>query len=120
MSTSIGCGCVSGATESEVRPLELKQRAARARVGVGSVALAGLVWSASIKLLHRVGAPPQLAWAPAAPPAWFGASHLVAAATAYRGCPELGAIPSLVLRRRIETTCPPWDEIDRVLERKAA
>ena len=44
---------------------------------------------------------------------WFGASHLVAAATGYPGCPELGAIPSLMLRRRVATQCGPWEWIDR-------
>lgn len=48
---------------------------------------------------------------------WFGASHLVASATGYPGCPELGAIPSLVLRRRVATECGPWEWIDRWFDR---
>jgi len=28
-----------------------------------------------------------------------------------RGCPEMGAIPSLVLRRRISTVCKPWETV---------
>lgn len=43
---------------------------------------------------------------------WLGASHLVAAAIRYRGCPELGAIPTLVLGRRVETRCGPWELLD--------
>jgi hypothetical protein len=43
---------------------------------------------------------------------WFGASHLVASASGYDGCPELGAIPSLVLGRPVATDCGPWDWID--------
>jgi hypothetical protein len=119
MSTT-GCGCVSTASKAEQPPLAVRQRAARATVGVGSLAVAGLARSLSLYALRRFGGPPALAWALAAAPAWFGASHLVAAATAYRGCPELGAIPSLVLRRTVETTCPPWDDIDRRLEHSAA
>ncbi len=44
---------------------------------------------------------------------WFAASLLVAAATGYPGCPEVGAIPSLLLRRPIVTRCPPMERIDR-------
>jgi hypothetical protein len=47
--------------------------------------------------------------------AWFGTSFLVAAATRYPGCPEVGAIPSLVLGRPIVTRCPPLERIDRTL-----
>jgi hypothetical protein len=46
---------------------------------------------------------------------WFGASHLVASATAYPGCPELGAIPSVVAGRPLVTDCGPWEAIDRRL-----
>jgi hypothetical protein len=47
----------------------------------------------------------RLLWPLAGVAGWFAASFLVAAATRYPGCPELGAIPSLLLRRRIETRC---------------
>ena len=43
---------------------------------------------------------------------WLGASHLAAAAIGYRGCPELGAIPTLLLGRRVETRCGPWERLD--------
>jgi hypothetical protein len=43
---------------------------------------------------------------------WFGASHLAAAASGYPGCPEFGAIPSLVAGRDIATECGPWELID--------
>jgi hypothetical protein len=58
-----------------------------------------------------------LLWPLAAAAAWFGASHIVAAATGYRGCPELGAIPSLFTRQPVATRCTPWERLDRVLER---
>lgn len=48
--------------------------------------------------------------------AWSGASHVVAACTAYSGCPELGAIASLVLRRPLRTWCGPWQLADRGIE----
>ncbi len=34
------------------------------------------------------------------------------AAIRYRGCPERGAIPTLVLGRRVETRCGPWELLD--------
>jgi len=43
---------------------------------------------------------------------WFGASHLLAAATAFNGCPEPGAVPSLVLRREVAAECGPWEWLD--------
>ena len=43
---------------------------------------------------------------------WFGATHVVAAATAYPGCPELGAVPSLLLRRSVKIGCGPWRWLD--------
>jgi hypothetical protein len=48
---------------------------------------------------------------------WFGVSHAVAALTAYPGCPELGAIASLVARRQLRIACSPWKTIDRRLDR---
>jgi hypothetical protein len=44
--------------------------------------------------------------------AWVGLSHVVAGATGYHGCPELGAIPSLVLGRHVHTRCGPWELVD--------
>jgi hypothetical protein len=116
----LGCGCAQAEGRAQDRPLGRKQRAARAGVGVGTLAVAGLTRSLSRRALARVGAPPSLAWVLAAAPAWFGASHLVAAATSYRGCPEIGAIPSFVLGREVRTTCPPWDELDQRLEPDAS
>jgi hypothetical protein len=46
-------------------------------------------------------------WPAAGIALWFGASFWVAGATGYAGCPELGAIPSALLRREIATRCPP-------------
>ena len=46
---------------------------------------------------------------------WFGLSHLVAAGTGYPGCPELGAIPSLLARREVRVGCVPWRIVDNRL-----
>jgi hypothetical protein len=50
---------------------------------------------------------------------WFAVSFLVAAITGYRGCPEVGAIPSLLMRRDIPTRCGPMERIDRLREEEA-
>ena len=73
-------------------------RAARGRLGrmlmAGAVllaALSGFFW------------PPL--WPLVVVTAWFGVSFLVAASTGYPGCPEIGAIPSLILGRSLATRC---------------
>jgi hypothetical protein len=93
-------------------PLSGRQRWARAWAGLGFLGLAsalGAVAAASWAIL----------WLFSAVAAWFGLSHLAAAATGYAGCPELGAIPSLLLRRHVSTRCVPWENIDRRMEPRA-
>jgi len=46
---------------------------------------------------------------------WFGATHVLAAAMAYPGCPELGVAPSLLLGRWIKVGCTPWRWLDAKL-----
>ncbi|MGB7588743.1 MAG: hypothetical protein WBM00_08550 [Solirubrobacterales bacterium] len=83
-------------------------RGARALAGVGFLVLAGALASRQ--------APGQVAlWPPALVPTWFGISHLVAGVIGYEGCPELGAIPSVLLARPVATSCGPWERIDRHL-----
>ena len=83
-------------------------RRARALAGFGFLALAGALGSRR--------APGRIAlWPLALVPTWFGISHLVASVTGYQGCPELGAIPSVMLARPIGTSCGPWERIDRHL-----
>lgn len=82
-----------------------RQRRARSIVGIASLGLAALAG-------RRAGAPGTLA---AAGTSWFGASHLVAARTGYAGCPELGAIASLLLGRDVHVGCVPWQITDRRL-----
>lgn len=83
-------------------------RAVRAAAGVGFLAIAGALGSRQ--------APGGVAlWPAALVPTWFGISHLVAGMTGYPGCPELGAIPSVMLARPVATSCGPWERIDRRL-----
>ena len=96
--------CCLDSAESEAAkdatPLGIVPRGARVTMGLIFLALAAWVplWPLSVLAV------------------WFGASHLVAAATGYRGCPEMGAISSLVLRRRVSTVCKPWERLDQWLE----
>jgi hypothetical protein len=59
-------------------------------------------------------------WPAAIVPTWFGISHLVASVTGYEGCPELGAIPSVMLDRHVATACGLWERIDRQVDRQAS
>lgn len=96
-------GRCTGAELAE--PLNDRQRRARRIVGVGSLGL-------GVFAARRRGVPGALA---AAAAAWFGVSHLVAAQTGYAGCPELGAIPSVLLGREVHVGCVPWQLADRRL-----
>ena len=82
-----------------------RQRRARTIVGIASLGLAALAG-------RRAGVPGALA---AASAGWFGASHVVAARTGYAGCPELGAIASVLLRRDVHVGGVPWQIADRRL-----
>lgn len=55
-------------------------------------------------------------WPAALVPTWFGISHLVSGVTGYRGCPELGAIPSVIAGRPVGTSCAAWGRIDGRLD----
>jgi hypothetical protein len=86
-----------------------RSRLARALAGVVFLLLSGALSS------RRLPAGIAL-WPAALVPAWFGISHLVAGVTGYRGCPELGAIPSVMLGRRVGTDCRPWGRIDALID----
>jgi hypothetical protein len=91
-----------------------RARVARALAGLMFVASAGvLLWP--LALLTNRGLPDVLDLPLAVTMLWLALSHVAAAATGYRGCPEIGAIPSLLLRRRVVTTCSPWKRLDRRL-----
>jgi hypothetical protein len=106
---SQGC-CVDETTVGEVvqRSMHRRARAARAGVGLAQLALGGTL--ASRTLPGRVAL-----WPAALVPTWFGISHLIAAMIGYRGCPELGAIPTVLLGRPVGTVCEFWDRLDRRL-----
>ncbi len=72
-------------------------------------------WCRSAPRCSRLGARGVLSALGAAAASWFGASHLVAARTGYGGCPELGAIPSVILGREVQVGCVPWRIADRRL-----
>jgi hypothetical protein len=113
-------GCYKGlsdpaSSEADV-PLGGRARAARAIAGVLIIAGVGLLYLWPVALLPQLGVPGLVAWGLAIPSLWLGVSHLVAAETAYRGFPEVGAIASLVLRRHVITTCAPWERLDRRIE----
>jgi hypothetical protein len=94
-------GMCCGDEGGEWRPLSRGQRCARLVAGLGLLMVAvALPWSGvgGIVLSLVFG--------------WVGASHVVAAATAYRGCPELGAVSSLLLRRTVKIGCGPWRWLD--------
>lgn len=89
-------------SEAPSEPLTARQRAGRAGAGGVLVAVAaGALHSPNMARLMAAGAF-----------GWLGVSHLVAAVTRYSGCPELGAIPSLVLGRQVHTRCGPWESLD--------
>ena len=104
-----GC-CVGETTPGDlIQPsMHRRARAARAGVGLAQLALAGSL--ASRKLPGGVAL-----WPVALVPTWFGISHLIAAMIGYRGCPELGAIPTVMLGRPVGTACEFWDRLDRRL-----
>jgi hypothetical protein len=99
-------GSACSALSSE--PIGLRPRLARALAGLAFLLLAGALASRSLPGGIDL-------WPLALVPTWFGISHLVAAQIGYRGCPELGAIPSVWLGRPVGTGCGPWDRIDRLL-----
>jgi hypothetical protein len=80
-----------------------------------SRAVAGLIFLAMAGGLAARRLPGDIAlWPASLVPTWFGISHLIAGVTGYQGCPELGAIPSVMLGRPVGASCELWRRIDRV------
>jgi hypothetical protein len=104
-----GC-CIDATSENDLvqGSMHRRARAARAGMGVAQLALAGGI--ATRKFPGGVAL-----WPVALVPAWFGISHLIAAMIGYRGCPELGAIPTVIQGRPVGTACEFWDRVDRQL-----
>ena len=106
----LGGGCCSR-PEGPADGLQMSRAVRRAR------AAAGLAFLVAAGALSTRQLPGRVAlWPASLVPTWFGISHLVASVTGYRGCPELGAIPSVLLDRPVSTSCGPWQRIDRRLE----
>ena len=106
-----GAGILSGGCCSSADAPTMGRRArwARFAAGAGFLALAGAMATRRL--------PGQVSLGPAAiVPTWFGVAHLVAGVTGYPGCPELGAIPSVMLDREVGTDCSTWQRIDRQIE----
>jgi hypothetical protein len=100
-------GCFAGSDSADLPPMSSRARAARLVAGLAFLAAAGFIGTRS-----------ELGWlvqVAAVIPVWFGITHLVASATGYQGCPELGAIPTLVLKRPVATNCTVWQWIDRAI-----
>jgi hypothetical protein len=87
------------ASDGSLRP---KQATARAVAGIAFGAAAARCGTSGATGRRAVGAVA----------AWFAVSHVVAAITRFDGCPELGAVASLVLGREVATECGPWDYLD--------
>jgi hypothetical protein len=109
MTLTQGC-CVEETTGGEVvePSMDPRARAARAGAGLAQLALGGML--ATRRLPGGVAL-----WPAALVPTWFGISHLVAAMIGYRGCPELGAIPTVMQGRPVGTACEFWARLDRRL-----
>jgi len=103
---------VAGCCGGDELPDQLNGGQRHARTVVGLIALVG-----SAVLLARcpAGALRATSTLLGVGAGWFGVSHLVAARTGYAGCPELGAIPTLVKGREVKVGCVPWRIADRRL-----
>jgi hypothetical protein len=100
-----------GGEADDWRPVNRRQRAARFIVGTALLLLAFLLaWSHELSVARITTAVII---------GWFGATHVLAALMAYAGCPELGAVPSLLLRRDIKIACGPWQWLDARLRQRA-
>jgi hypothetical protein len=93
-----------GLMESQV-PMSPAARRTRALVGMGFLVVAGALGTR--RLPGRIAL-----WPASLVPTWFGISHLIAGVTGYQGCPEIGAIPSVMLGRPVGSSCELWQRID--------
>jgi hypothetical protein len=110
--SSTGGGLLSGGCCPEDGDVVASQ-AAMARAARLSRAMAGLLLLATAGALGSRRLPGGIAlWPASLVPTWFGISHLVAGVTGYQGCPELGAIPSVMLGRPVGSSCEFWRRID--------
>lgn len=107
----LGGGCCSedgGVVESQA-PMARAARRSRAMVGLAFLVFAGALGTRRLPGVIAL-------WPASLVLTWFGISHLVAGVTGYQGCPELGAIPSVMLGRPVGTSCELWQRIDRWID----
>jgi|ERR1700691_1789063 len=105
-------GLLTGGCCSE-DAVSVKSRAVLGRTARRSRALAGMGFLLVAGALGTRRLPGRIAlWPASLVPTWFGISHLVASVTGYNGCPEIGAIPSVMLGREVKTECELWQVID--------
>lgn len=103
--------CVVGGGAS-VDAVPQRGRVARAAFGFTAIGLGGALATRRL--------PGQIAlWPLAIVPSWFGISHLIAAMIGYDGCPELGAIPTVLHGQPIGSRCRLWERIDRRIGARA-
>jgi hypothetical protein len=101
-------GCFAEDQTRSIPEMSARGRGARLAVGLGFLAVAASpVCRKNPRLLVR--------WPTTLALSWFGISHAVASASGYHGCPELGAVASIGLRRQIATNCLIWTQIDRAI-----
>jgi hypothetical protein len=100
-----GCCSENAAPVEPLAPMSRTARRSRALAGVGFLVVAGALGTR--RLPGRIAL-----WPASLVPTWFGISHLVAGVTGYHGCPEIGAIPSVMLGRQVNTNCELWQSID--------
>jgi hypothetical protein len=86
----------------ELTPVQQSTRVRMAHQFLAATILLGAVSAWFLPLL----------WPVTAIAGWFCVSFYVAVWTKYLGCPEIGAIPSWLLGRRIATRCAPLDRRD--------
>jgi hypothetical protein len=103
----LGGGCCPQDSAEDMSPAAMGRASRRSRVAAGLVFLAIAGALAARRLPGNVAL-----WPASLVPTWFGISHLVAGMTGYEGCPELGAIPSVMLGRPVATDCELWRRID--------
>lgn len=104
-----GCCSGTGGSLEPQAPMSRAARRSRALAGVASLAVAGALGSR--RLPGRI----EL-WPASLVPTWFGISHLLAGVIGYQGCPELGAIPTVMLGRPVGSSCELWRRIDGWVE----
>jgi hypothetical protein len=107
----LGGGCCPQDEASQALHIQMGRAARRSRVTAGLLFLAVAGGLASRRLPGDIAL-----WPTSLIPTWFGISHLVAGITGYVGCPELGAIPSVMLGRPVGTSCELWRRVDHWVE----